>query len=229
MPGGDDEISLGAIRPPQAPQSATQGEFFALRAGRVGDRDPKMLRHWSQDYTDVELEREGLDALEAPDRDKWICFAGCGTWLPVVAKNREELQRRGTFERALVQAWYGNEGTTYEWDPAWIEKLFLVHANRERLRAEGDALPAGKIFRVYRGVGGLGECRRENGLAWTIDRVVAERFASCAVEPLKLADCLVLEGRVLREDVLTYVNWREESEMICSKVEIVARHAVAEQ
>lgn len=66
-------------------------------------------------------------------------------------------------------------------------------------------------------------------MAWTIDRVVAERFARCGLELLKLADSLVLEGRVLREDVLTYVNWLEESEMICSKVEIVARHAVAER
>ena len=70
MPGGDDEISLGAIRLPQASQSTTQGEFFALRAGRVGDRDPKMLRHWSQDYIDAELEREGLDVDEVLDRKR---------------------------------------------------------------------------------------------------------------------------------------------------------------
>lgn len=88
--------------------------------------------------------------------------------LKIVARNREELQLRGTFERVLLRAWCANMGTTFEWNPEWIEELFLVHANRYRLRAESDPLPAGQVFQVYRGVAGLGRARRENGLAWTI-------------------------------------------------------------
>ncbi len=185
-----------------------------------------MSRHWSEDYTDPELEREGLEALEALDPDDWACFEDYGCWLPVVAKNREELQKRGTFERALLRAWYGTQGTTFEWEPGWIDELFLVHASREHLLAEGDPLPAGRIFHVYRGVAGLGEFRREHGLAWTLDRAIAERFALCSLE-LGLADPLILKGRVLRKDVLAYINWRRESEIICFDVEIVARHAVS--
>ncbi len=128
-----------------------------------------MPRHWSQDYIDPELEREGLDALEAPNRDDWVCFEDCGSWLPVVAKNSEELQLRGTFERALLRAWYANSGTTFQWELGWIKELFLGSASRKRLRAEGDPLPAGQIFHVYRGVAGLGGFRREDGLAWTLE------------------------------------------------------------
>ena len=62
-------------------------------------------------------------------------------------------------------------------------------------------------------------------MAWTLDRAVAERFARFGLEE-ELADPLVLEGRLMREDVLAYINWRKESEMICSKVEIVERCAV---
>jgi hypothetical protein len=184
------------------------------------------MRHWIEDRIDADLEMEGLDALEAVAPDDWEYFEEAGCWLPVVAKNREQLQQRGTFERALLRAWYATQGTTWDWQPAWIRELFVVHADRESLRAEGDPVPARPRFHVYRGVAGLGEHRRENGLAWTLDRAVAERFASYGLE-VGLADPLVLEGSVLREDVLAYINWRKESEMICSQVEIVGRHGVS--
>ena len=103
------------------------GRLNAMR--RVEDRFDSeaqaVMRHWSQDdFTDSELEREGLEALESSDRGEWDYYEDAGTWLPVVAKNRVELQRRGTFERALLRAWYANLGTTAAWQPAWIEQLF---------------------------------------------------------------------------------------------------------
>jgi hypothetical protein len=70
------------------------------------------MRHWSQDHIDTELEREGLEALEDPDPGDWACFEDAGTWLPVVAQCRADLQMRGTFERALLRAWHANLGTT---------------------------------------------------------------------------------------------------------------------
>ncbi len=111
------------------------------------------MRHWSEDRIDADLEMEGLDALEAGAPDDWWCFEDAGCWLPVIAKNREQLQQRGTFERALLRAWYATQGTTYEWGPAWIRELFLVHADRERLRAEGDPVPARPRFCLYRNRG----------------------------------------------------------------------------
>ena len=135
-------------------------------------------------------------------------------------------QLPGADERALAAMEVLGPGIRHEWKPAWIRELFLVHADRKRLWAEGDPVPARPRFRVYRGIAGLDDLRRENGLAWTLDRAVAERFASCSLE-LGLSDPLVLEGRVLREDVIAYIDWRKESEMICSQVEIVGRHAVS--
>jgi len=171
------------------------------------------LRHWTEDLIDVDLEREGLEAMEAVTRDDWCCFEDAGCWLPVVAKNREPLQRRGTFERALLRAWYANQGTTHDWAPTWIRELFLLHADRNRLRAEREPVPNQPSFRVYRGVAGCGERRREHGLAWTVDREIAQRFALCSLD-LGLSDPVVLEGQVQNSQVMAFINWRTESEMI---------------
>ncbi len=182
-----------------------------------------MLQHWSDDSTDAELEHDGLEALEALDPDDWACFEDCGTWLPVVAKNHQELQRRGTFERALLRAWCANQGTTAAWEPEWIRQLFLAHADRDRLLVEGDPLPAGGNFRIFRGVGGVGDQRREYGLAWTLDRTIAWRFAACSRDR-GFVDPVVLEGRVDRRDVLAHLACRREAELICARVAILRRH-----
>ena len=91
-----------------------------------------------------------------------------------------------------------------------------------QLLAESDPLPPGQIFRVYRGVAGEGEFRREQGLAWTLDRAIAERFAQCSRE-IGLSDPVILEGRVSRKNLLSYINWLHESEMICTDVEVVGQ------
>lgn len=181
------------------------------------------LRHFSEDDIDTRLEKEGLAALEVQASDGWRCYEGGGCWLPVVAKNRAELKRRGVFERALLRAYYAPPRTHYEWDPRWIEDLFLVHANRARLLSEGDPLPRRTEFTVFRGVAGRHVYRREHGLSWTLKRSVAIRFAKRG-RYLGLQDPMVLEGRVLRKAVLASLGWRNESEMICREVRIVDRH-----
>jgi hypothetical protein len=184
--------------------------------------------HFTDDDTDPNDEVVALEAMESDDPSDWYFFVDTGPWLPVVAKNRVALQERGTFERALLRAWYAltgyDSGTNWEWDPAWIEELFLVHADRDRLLKEGDPLPAGREFRVFRGVAGRGKKRREQGLSWSLDRSIAVRFANAGRE-LGLANPVVLEGIARREDVLAFLTWRNEAEIIAKDVRIVAKYA----
>lgn len=183
------------------------------------------MLHWSNDSIDPQLEAEGLEALEAADSDDWACFEDAGTWLPVVARSREGLMERGTFERALVRAWYAQLGTTWAWEPRWIRDLFLVYADRDQLRREGSPIPPGDRIPVFRGVAGLDPYRRENGLSWTTDVKVARRFANCSCE-LGLADPEVLGGIVRRKDVFVHITARCERELICEAVTIVSRERV---
>jgi hypothetical protein len=185
-------------------------------------------RHLADDTTEPWLEREALQAMESDDSSDWAGFEDTGSWLPVVFRNREQLSARGTFERALLRAFraFGDNGGTHcERDAVEIEALFLTHANRDRLLEEGDPLPEGDDFVVFRGVAGTRERRREHGLSWSLDRAVAERFAQ-AGKDLGLANPMVLEGSVRRADVLAYVSRRAEAEIIAKHVTIRAKHTI---
>ncbi len=187
------------------------------------DGGTRGLRHYNDQKPNDDSEGEALQALEDCSPDGWICFEDDGCWLPTVAQHRERLQRRGTFERALIRAYYASRGTLYQWDRTWFEELFLVHADRSRLLAESDPLPDGDEFTVFRGVAGSGACRRENGLSWTFDRTVASRFMGVGVE-LGLERPALLEGLVKRWNVIAYIARRCESEVICTNVAVIASH-----
>ena len=88
--------------------------------------------------------------------------------------------------------------------------FLLQQADRDRLRAAGDALPGPGPFRLYLGVAGVGSARRLRGYSWTDSLDVACWFA----DRYDLESPAVRTAEVPRDEVLAYHAGRNEREFI---------------
>lgn len=116
----------------------------------------------------------------------------------------------------LADEWSGS-------DPDDTDPRFLLHwrraweANgRQPLTDEGKALPAQDVLTIYRGqdVGDV------SGIAWSLDRQVAERFAKGAALRQAHRPGIVIKRMVWREQVLGYMTGRKEAEVIVDPVDL---------
>ena len=119
-----------------------------------------------------------------------------------VLRNTVALFQLGLYEQALACAFADARTSFSACSPSAIRAAF-ERADRAKLLAVGDPLPAGDAFTLYRGVAGVRRQRRLPGPAWTDDLDAAKRYARQGALA-GLPDPAVLVAIVRREDVYWY-------------------------
>lgn len=165
------------------------------------------------------LRAMALKALALGDVDGFLAKANNEQSLWLVFFNIAELQARGLFERALLDAFIAARTNNHGFPLAELNALF-DKADRQRLRAASDPLPNAGPFTIYRGIAGRGRSRRVRGLSWTGSQ---ERAAWFATRFPQFADPAVVTTVIDDSQVLAYCNERNEQEFI---VRLSAGHRV---
>jgi hypothetical protein len=83
--------------------------------------------------------------------------------------------------------------------------------NGKKYLRDGKALPRDKQLVVYRG---QDRTQKEIGIAWSLDRNIAAKFARGAWARQNNRDGVVITGRVAKVNVLGYMTKRGEAEII---------------
>ncbi len=85
-------------------------------------------------------------------------------------------------------------------------------ADRTSLEAEGDPIPDGENFTLYRGVAGKGTAMSIAGVSWTSDLNTAKMFAKSLDY---LENPVVFKAIVTRDAVYFYSNTNQKHEYFC--------------
>lgn len=120
----------------------------------------------------------------------------------LVLRNTEALLQRGIYENALACAFAKTPTNFAACSPSAVRAAF-EQADRAKLLAVGDPLPAGDAFTLYRGVAGIRRQRRLPGPAWTDVLETAKGYARRGALA-GLPDPAVLVATVRREDIYWY-------------------------
>lgn len=97
------------------------------------------------------------------------------------------------------------------WREAWAAGGRRTILDRDPLPAERVSGPGGrKYYRVFRGQ----EDGARIGIAWSLDRAVAERFAKGAGLRAPTKNPVVYEARIHHRAVLAYLTMRGEAEVV---------------
>ena len=153
---------------------------------------------------------QAAQAFEEGDAGRFLFGCGCrDNELALVADNMMHLRQRGIYEQCLLFAFTDAKRNFHRW-PTCILQILFNRADTQKLRAAGDTIPDQACFQIYRGIAGRRD-RRPRGYAWTLSRDVACWYAS----RFSLANPCVISAEVSNEDVLAYVNDRDEQEVVC--------------
>ena len=134
----------------------------------------------------------------------------CGSYTRVQAALRWQLEGHATRAHLLDQwteLWVN--GDPDDTDPQLLQVWLELRTNRGQVVTDGVDLPPGDPVTVYRGQRPVDLL----GIAWTLDRRVAEKFANGAGMRVATAG-EVYQGRVPRQHVLAYLTARHEAEVI---------------
>jgi hypothetical protein len=127
----------------------------------------------------------------------------------------------------ILRLWQGCDPD--DTDP---ENLVIWQMARNRhggMLRDGRPLPQGArgtihSVRVYRG--GPPVTGTRNGIAWTTDPKIAQRFANGAGERVQRTNGVVIEGYVHDSKVLAYITGRNESEVIVEPKDVREAHVI---
>lgn len=77
-------------------------------------------------------------------------------------------------------------------------------------------------IKIYRGTAGLTNDLAKSGISWTLDRDKAKEFAEYNKDYYKTKSCLIIDGIILKKDVIVYIHdsARYESEVIVNPADI---------
>ena len=150
------------------------------------------------------------DAAAKQDPEEILMLLDNQWGLSFVADNIGWLKALDKYETCLVEAYTGTRTNNAKWSIPVLKLLFKC-ADRGRLLAEGEPLPPGDTFTLYRGVAGDGKKRRPSGPSWTSSLEVAKWFA---LRLPHLADPAIYSATVRREDVLFYYTGRGEDDFV---------------
>jgi hypothetical protein len=155
------------------------------------------------------LREQAREAFEAGEL-RFLWYAPKADSLYLVLRNIDVLQKRGIYERALLEAYDTTDVNNRNVSLGDLKFLFSI-ANRKRLLEAGDPLPGPGPFLLFRGVAGLGRARRIRGLSWTASY---ERAIWFATRFPHLSDPAVYQIRVEADDIFAYLNRLSEQEFI---------------
>ena len=110
------------------------------------------------------LRPQAEEAFRAGDAGGMVCLMDNTVGLAFVFDNVWALLERGIFEEALVHAYTLTRVNFSRWSTSALRFLF-DRADRAKLRAAGDPMPAGDRFALYRGVAGAKGRRRMHGMS----------------------------------------------------------------
>jgi len=130
-----------------------------------------------------------------------------------VWQHRNILRDRGTYEKALLEAYSRCRVNWCHISLLDLKYLFTL-ADKNKMLLVGDPLPDQQIFTLYRGVSGKGKYRRVKGISWTSDLTIAAFFAQRYKD--KLEDPAVYQIKVARETIFArlHESCRNENEYL---------------
>ena len=137
-------------------------------------------------------------------------LSACGSYSRVDAALRWQEEGYATRDELLDRwpdLWVGSDPD--DTDPRFLEVWKEARDRRTYVVTDQHGLPPGEYLRVYRGQ----MPGDEVGIAWTLDRLMAQKFANGASLRVHTIG-VVLSGTVKRSDILAYLTARNESEVI---------------
>lgn len=186
----------------------------AQRAEVLMQRDPNLP--WISAYImarDLMSADRSLNWLREGKYDWGRAEVFCGSYGRLDLRVRAHAEGLITDEQAITDLagmWSGS-------DPDDTDPRFLAlwksafKANGEKyLRDRGKALPRGAMVRVYRGQ----DEGAPFGIAWSLDPLVAKKFANGAATRQHHRNGVVYTGVIPRQAVLGYMTGRNESEVV---------------
>lgn len=114
-----------------------------------------------------------------------------------------------TFFSDLPDLWRGSDPD--DTDPKFLRIWLQARKwNKDKYLRDGEALPRGALLTIYRGQ----DEDANFGIAWSLDKGIAEKFAHGAATRQMNRGGVVYEALYPRVKVLGYLTGRKESEVI---------------
>jgi hypothetical protein len=129
-----------------------------------------------------------------------------------VDDNLPALAAIGELEQATLYAYTRTDIWSSRETERW--KVLFRLCDRAKLRACGSPFEVRHMYRLYRGVNGVGSGRREYSLSWTATFDVAKCFALRQMPGKVSLNPEVLEITVPHRHILAHVRNRDEDEYI---------------
>jgi hypothetical protein len=176
----------------------------------------------AQDLASIERAEEHLAAGEPwlKVASVWVGSYGRLEWIKRLCLTGR-LQAAEVFPH-IVELWSGADPD--DTDPFWLGMWQEAKARNggRHLTDDGIDIPLNPTMTVFRGQPYMAKV----GIAWTLDRKVASKFARTGGGRWQRPDGVVLVGQVFATDVYAYITGRGESEIISDRVVIAGREAL---
>ena len=150
-------------------------------------------------------------AIETGDIMAALMQCGYTYLVPFLVDNWVKLQEVGMYEKALAYALTIPRVNHYLISLEPVHFL-LVLADRKALEAEGDPIPNGDNFTLYRVYSGKKTAKIMAGLLWTSD---IDRAKWHALNAYNLEKPAISKAIVPRDAIYLYYNQNREQEFIC--------------
>jgi hypothetical protein len=147
--------------------------------------------------------------------DQAVCRVGSFARLEFIMQAMDDgLVSRERVLEILPEEWPGSDPNDTNprflalWQEAW-------EANRKRYIRDGKALPRNKLLTIYRGQ----DADAPLGIAWSLSKVVADKFARGAGTREAHRGGIILKRQVPRSKVLAYLTARNEDEVVINPLD----------
>lgn len=196
-------------------EAQRQMEDQSHHAKELMEKDPKLP--FISAYIiagDLASADRSLQWLRDGKYDFGVCKAFVGSYgrLDFMVRARDAgLATREQLLKDLADEWSGSDpdDTDPRFLDLWIE-AWVANGGRYVRQRKGGALPRDRFLQVYRGQ----DRGAPFGIAWSLDKTVAGKFARGAASREAVRGGVVYRAVVARADILGYMTERGEAEVI---------------